>query len=262
MPVPVIATAAAGVVIPFIKKHPWMVVLLALIVAMPLFLISAAAYSGAQRITNLGGGGVECTEEYKTSVLDIFKDDDGELGKTTMLADCPPPAPAAGPVVPGAGGDVVFSPTGWTKPVALNVGIYSPYGPRKSVCGAHGCSSSFHKGVDISPGCKIPIHAVQDGVVTEAKNSVKTEKGGGGYGNYLHVDHGGGVSSFYGHIYPNSMTVKVGDTVKSGDVIALIGDTGTSFGCHVHFEIRLNNVQTDPAAWMLTNTGINLNQKG
>lgn len=66
------------------------------------------------------------------------------------------------------------------------------------------------------------------------------------YGNYVMIDHGDGIISLYGHLYANSITVKKGDFVMQGQVIAKSGSSGNSTGGHLHFEIRINGDRTDP----------------
>jgi len=87
----------------------------------------------------------------------------------------------------------------------------------------------LHTGVDIAGPTGTAIYAADDGVVAVAGwNS-------GGYGNMLLVDHGGGIFTRYAHASKN--LVQVGDTVKKGDTIALMGSTGRSTGPHLHFEV-------------------------
>ncbi len=69
---------------------------------------------------------------------------------------------------------------------------------------------------------------------------------GGGFGNYVKIDHGNGIVSIYGHMYANTITVRAGDTVKQGQVIGKSGTSGCSTGGHLHFEMRLNGTKVDP----------------
>lgn len=85
------------------------------------------------------------------------------------------------------------------------------------------------------------IYAAQSGVVITAYND-----GGwhGGYGNYVTIDHGGGLSTLYAHCY--STVVTEGQYVEKGDVIGYVGTTGWSTGNHLHFETRVNGVAQNP----------------
>ena len=62
------------------------------------------------------------------------------------------------------------------------------------------------------------------------------------------IDHGGGVVTLYAH--SSKILVKVGDNVKRGDRIALVGTTGCSTGYHIHFEVRVDGVYKDPLDWV------------
>jgi murein DD-endopeptidase MepM/ murein hydrolase activator NlpD len=70
----------------------------------------------------------------------------------------------------------------------------------------------------------------------------------GGYGNTVIVDHGDGFTSLYGHL--SQLGVSVGSSVDRGDVVGLVGATGTATGNHLHFEIRVNGVATDPRPYL------------
>jgi murein DD-endopeptidase MepM/ murein hydrolase activator NlpD len=90
-----------------------------------------------------------------------------------------------------------------------------------------------HTGVDIAGPMGTPIYASDDGVV------VTSGWNRGGYGNMIIVDHGNGILTRYAHHTKN--LVGVGDAVKRGDVIALMGSTGRSTGPHLHFEVMLGS---------------------
>lgn len=150
-----------------------------------------------------------------------------------------PPAAAAD----GAVGAV--SALGWSNPA---VGpISSPFGPRTSPCA--GCSS-FHDGDDIAASCGSPIRAARAGTVTLARVY-------GGYGNFIMISHGSGLFTAYGHIVDGGTRVTVGQAVAAGEIIALVGSTGDSTGCHLHFEIRVGGTQVDPLP-IMTAGGIRL----
>lgn len=99
----------------------------------------------------------------------------------------------------------------------------------------------FHKGIDLSVPEGTPIKATMSGVVKVARD-VK------GYGNVVYIDHGNGFESRYGHA--SKLTVREGEQVKAGQVVALSGNTGLSDGPHLHFEVRLNNVAIDPEPFL------------
>jgi murein DD-endopeptidase MepM/ murein hydrolase activator NlpD len=100
----------------------------------------------------------------------------------------------------------------------------------------------FHTGVDIAGSVNAPVLAADDGQV------IQTVTGSSGYGNYVVLGHGGGVTTLYGHL--NQILVKPGDQVRQGDSIGLEGSTGYSTGPHVHFEVRLNGVPVDPLNYL------------
>jgi len=99
----------------------------------------------------------------------------------------------------------------------------------------------FHNGQDIAVSKGTSVVAADSGVVfTSGYN--------GGYGYLVVIDHGHGLSTFYGH---NSLLlVRKGDMVVKGQKIALSGNTGLSTGSHVHFEVRINGEPVDPLHYL------------
>ena len=95
----------------------------------------------------------------------------------------------------------------------------------------------MHTGIDIGAWRDTDILAAADGTVIRTAYS-------SGYGNYVMIDHGGKVVTLYAH--SSKILVKVGDQVKRGDRIALVGTTGCSTGYHIHFEVRVNGEYKDP----------------
>jgi murein DD-endopeptidase MepM/ murein hydrolase activator NlpD len=146
----------------------------------------------------------------------------------------------------GAGAAGPISASGWTRPSG---GYASPdsFGPRVPPFPG---ASSQHAGVDIGPGCNAGIFAVHAGTVTYAGWN-------GGYGNFVEISHGNGITSRYGHIVDGGIKVRLGQSVGPGMLIALVGTTGTSNGCHLHFEIRLNGTAVNPV-YYLRNEGVNI----
>lgn len=100
---------------------------------------------------------------------------------------------------------------------------------------------AVHEGVDFAGKENADIVAVASGVVTWSGDRH-------GYGNMVEVNHGGGYMTRYAH--NNKNLVKVGDIVKKGQVIALMGSTGRSTGPHVHFEVYKDGRTVDPAAYV------------
>lgn len=100
-----------------------------------------------------------------------------------------------------------------------------------------------HKGLDIGAAKGTPIKAAASGTVTVAQYGYS-----GGYGNYVMISHGNGVQTLYGHC--NSLNVSVGQSVSQGQVIAYVGNTGNSYGNHLHLEIRVNGVAQNPQNYL------------
>lgn len=99
----------------------------------------------------------------------------------------------------------------------------------------------MHEGIDIAVGEGTPVVAVASGTVISAG-------WGGGYGNLVVIDHGGGIATAYAH--NSRIVVSAGQSVGQGTVVAASGNTGNSTGPHVHFEVRVNGSATDPLAYL------------
>ena len=95
----------------------------------------------------------------------------------------------------------------------------------------------FHTGIDIPAPAGYEISAAEDGIVTTAGWI-------NGYGNTVIINHGGGLSTLYGH--NSEITVNQGDKIKRGDTVALCGSTGYATGSHCHFEVRISGEHTNP----------------
>jgi murein DD-endopeptidase MepM/ murein hydrolase activator NlpD len=131
-------------------------------------------------------------------------------------------------------------------PFPLPVPISSGFGPRIAPCG--GCSS-FHEGLDFTPGSGAAIGAIDDGTVSFVGTT-------GAYGNHVIVDHvvnGQKVQSLYAHMLSGSIRVTVGEQVKVTQELGQVGSTGESTGAHLHLEIHLNGTPIDPFAWLKAN---------
>jgi murein DD-endopeptidase MepM/ murein hydrolase activator NlpD len=96
-----------------------------------------------------------------------------------------------------------------------------------------------HQGVDYSAPTGTPVRAAGDGRISF--RGVQ-----GGYGNAVVLEHGGGVSTLYGHLSAFAKTFRDGARVKQGDVIGFVGSTGAATGPHLHYEYRVNGVHKNP----------------
>jgi murein DD-endopeptidase MepM/ murein hydrolase activator NlpD len=131
-----------------------------------------------------------------------------------------------------------YSPPGDTTPSAagfiwpVNGPVTSPFGMRWG---------RMHEGIDIGAASGTPIRAAAAGrVVYSGWMS--------GYGNLVAIDHGGGISTAYGH--QSSIAVGNGQLVSQGQTIGYVGCTGHCFGRHLHFEVRINGTPVDPLGYL------------
>jgi murein DD-endopeptidase MepM/ murein hydrolase activator NlpD len=115
----------------------------------------------------------------------------------------------------------------------------SPFGYRVNpVTGIY----QLHAGMDIENHTGTPIHAPAGGVVEEQEASSS-------YGNYVLVRHGGGIRTRYAHM--SAAKVRVGQVLKRGDLIGLMGSTGRSTGTHLHYEVIVGGSPVNPTGWLL-----------
>lgn len=116
--------------------------------------------------------------------------------------------------------------------------ITSPFGYRTHPIFG---TTIFHAGIDIGVDYGTPIHAADSGVVVYAGWI-------SGYGNAVIIDHGGGISTLYGH--NQSLAVSEGQSVSKGAVVAYAGSTGNSTGPHCHFEVDVNGSPVNPLGYL------------
>ncbi len=122
---------------------------------------------------------------------------------------------------------------GWPLPVGVSYRVSSEYGNRM-LWG----QPDFHLGIDLACAYGTEIYAANGGkVVTSVVDHWS-------YGNYVVIDHGGGMATLYAHM--DSQTVWAGDTVEKGQCIGYVGLTGQTDGYHLHFEVRQNGSTTQP----------------
>jgi murein DD-endopeptidase MepM/ murein hydrolase activator NlpD len=131
-------------------------------------------------------------------------------------------------------GDLMFTPTLW--PVIGH--ITGTFGERMDPFSGEG---AFHTGVDISSQYGDPVRVAADGIVVEADTRA-------GYGRLVVVDHGFGVTTWYGHL--STFNVIPGEQLKRGDTIGNVGVSGRSTGPHVHYEVRINGAPVNPMRFL------------
>jgi hypothetical protein len=135
-------------------------------------------------------------------------------------------------------GTAQVSSGGWVSPVASGYRLSARFGQP-----GRAWSSGYHTGLDFASdgGAKVPVLAAADGVVRSAG-------WGGAYGNLVVVTHADGVETYYAHL--DGLRVSPGDRVRAGQQVGPMGDTGNSFGVHLHFEVRRGGSPVDPEGWL------------
>ena len=117
--------------------------------------------------------------------------------------------------------------------------LESGFGGRRNPFGGRGFE--YHEGQDIDAAYGTPVQVAATGRVTIAGWQR-------GYGKVVYVDHGGGLSTRYGHL--SEIDVTVGQAMTRGQTIGLVGSTGRSTGPHLHYEVRINNQPVDPRMYL------------
>lgn len=146
--------------------------------------------------------------------------------------------PSAGnlsPMTTRSSGSGNNMPSIWPVAGAIRGGFgmrHNPFG---------GWGTEFHKGQDISAPYGSQVIATADGVVVIA-GWLR------GYGQVVYVDHGNGISTRYGHL--SRIDVTVGQTIKRGAQLGLVGSTGRSTGPHLHYEVRIDGLATNPIPYL------------
>ena len=141
-----------------------------------------------------------------------------------------PPEPEVPELVVFTGTPIAGILTTWPCSGPVNDG----FGPR---------GSGMHNGIDImcSHGATL---------VASAPGSVIEVELGGSWGQYIKIDHGGGVATLYSHLIEGSPVVSVGQVVAAGDPIGLVGASGNASVSHCHFEVWQDGVRVDPIPWL------------
>lgn len=140
----------------------------------------------------------------------------------------------------GGGGGGGGTGTGaWRRPHGGRISSY--YGWRPVTCSGGTCGSRLHGGLDFANGCGTAIFAASAGRVDFRGYN-------GGFGNFVRIQHGGGVATGYAHM--SRFAVGHGQNVSAGQVIGYAGNTGNSLGCHLHFEVYVNGGRTNPYTFL------------
>jgi murein DD-endopeptidase MepM/ murein hydrolase activator NlpD len=124
------------------------------------------------------------------------------------------------------------------KPVDGDIDPASGFGVRMDPFTS---SPAMHTGLDLHGETGDPVRATADGKITSAGWS-------GGYGRVIDIDHGNGMSTRYGHL--SAIDVRVGQSVRTGQIIGRIGSTGRSTGPHLHYETRVRGGAVDPQKFL------------
>jgi murein DD-endopeptidase MepM/ murein hydrolase activator NlpD len=167
---------------------------------------------------------LSASEREEAGEIDSLQQVSAELAAKIRAAQARPGLPSEGPL------DTTPSSHGLVWPVSA--GITSPFGWRWG---------RMHEGVDLGASYGSPIHAAASGTVIWAGWL-------GGYGNLVVIDHGGGLSTAYGH--QSHIAVSYGQHVEQGEVIGYVGSTGHSTGPHLHFEVRIDGSAVDPLGYL------------
>lgn len=138
-----------------------------------------------------------------------------------------------------------ISSAGWARPSGGY--ISSHFGPR--IHPIYGIAR-LHAGIDLATPCGRPVYAARSGRVSYSGWL-------GTSGNFIRVTHEDGYTTGYAHLQSGSLYVRIGESVVTGQLIARIGNTGGSTGCHLHLETRRNMVAQDPYPFFI-NRGIRL----
>jgi len=211
---------------------------------------------------------VEEQRKEQDKITDAIKKEQERLKKETELLEeqarknqVKPSAGGNSPSVPSGASQINVSPqaSGMLWPVSGYTSHSSFYGYREF-------DNSDHKAIDIQGNDNdtiefAKIYAAESGKVITAVSGCTHSYGksyscgcGGGYGNYIVLQHSDGVyQTVYAHCY--TIYVSEGDTVRRGQLIGLVGSTGYSTGPHLHFEVRKDGVKTNPDSYTYINYG-------
>ncbi|WP_174843884.1 M23 family metallopeptidase [Cryobacterium cheniae] len=173
-------------------------------------------------------------------VADLAASTPVTLSLTPLPDPLPAPVPAAGTDDFGGRLQGQLSGHGWAAPAVGS--LTDGFGPRPDRPLPD--VSDFHRGTDIGAACGAAVYAASAGVVATAAPL-------GTYGNWILIDHGNGITTGYAHLAEGQTVVSAGETVIAGQVIASVGSTGSSTGCHLHFEVRVDGTAIDARPFLV-----------
>jgi murein DD-endopeptidase MepM/ murein hydrolase activator NlpD len=130
-----------------------------------------------------------------------------------------------------------YTPSTWPVIGQLESG----FGGRRNPFTGHGYE--FHSGQDIDAPQGAPVVAGASGTVTFVGWQ-------NGYGQLVVIDHGGGLTTRYGHL--SDIDVGLGEAIKRGEMVGKVGSTGRSTGPHLHYEVRINDEPVNPLQYLIT----------
>ena len=168
-------------------------------------------------------GNVRAERQELQEDLELIEKEQAKVQATLRAAQSGGATIAAGPIRPG-NGQFIWPVNG---PITGDFGESRP--------------GHLHAGIDIAAPEGTPMRAAGSGKVILMAFT-------GGYGNYTCIDHGGSVSTCYAHQV--RFGTSLGASVKKGQVMGYVGNTGNSFGAHLHFEVRVNGVPVAPLAYL------------
>jgi len=182
---------------------------------------------------------VQTVADYEKGVEERRKAEEAARAEAARVAAEQRAAAAAAAAAASSGGGGSAPPVsvgGWSSPLS-RWRVSDEFGMRFHPIDK---VNRLHAGIDlVAPGgtCGVAVYAAASGTVTQASYN-------GGLGNSVTINHGGGLTTVYGH--NSSLAVSRGQSVGGGQLIAYAGTTGSSTGCHVHFETRVNGTAQNP----------------
>jgi murein DD-endopeptidase MepM/ murein hydrolase activator NlpD len=160
--------------------------------------------------------------EHRHELEGQLRVDEARVQRTLGAAPSPNLNLPAGPIRGGSSGMI------WP----VNGPVVSGFGMRWG---------RLHAGIDIASPSGTPIRAARSGIVALASPM-------SGYGNYVCINHGAGISTCYAHL--SSYGTSSGASISQGGIVGAVGCTGHCFGPHLHFEVRVNGSPTDPMGYL------------